>query len=248
MSADKITRKRRRATWSAQSFRVARAPSLLVLLFALWLIGPIPRWQHARTGNENDIDADAIVRSVFRSAPGALVPGAAHAFVPQSHTFVPTTADAGSTSRRHPHQKRLHMAKLGKMPEYSFDDVEASGASSGGGGAQREIRQLRSDISRTDARLKKLRKESAKMDAASRTATSASASSSAAGSASSAIGTAFRTLITPAVALGAGRSYLQQRNQVQEEIARTEAELLAKREALERVENFTGVSYAMFTC
>ena len=61
-------------------------------------------------------------------------------------------------------------------------------------------------------------------------------------SASSAIGTAFRVLLTPVAALGAGRSYLQQRNEVQAEISRTEAELQAKKEALERVEKFTGVS------
>ena len=75
------------------------------------------------------------------------------------------------------------------------------------------------------------------MDAAGGTA-----SRTASTSASSAIGTALRTLLTPVAALGAGRSYLQQRNEVQEEIARTEAELQAKKEALERVEKFTGVS------
>ena len=135
------------------------------------------------------------------------------------------------------------MAKLGTMPEYSFDDAPSGsvggGSVGGSANAQREIRQLRSDISKTDARLKKLRKESAKMDAAGSTASRTAASTS---SASSALGTAFRTLLTPVGALGAGRSYLQQRNEVREEIARTEAELQAKREALERVEKFTGVS------
>lgn len=216
--------------WKAQS----SSPPLFGLLLGLLLTsGPIHRTQQQQYVENNDIDAADIIRSVFRSSAfGVQILGAAHAFSPESRVLAPTSTDAGSTSRQ-PHQ--LQMAKLGTMPEYSFDDAPSG---NGGGNTQREIRQLRSDISKTDARLQKLRKESAKMDAAGSTASRTAASTSA----SSAIGTAFRTLLTPVAALGAGRSYLQQRNEVQEEIARTEAELQAKKEALERVEKFTGVS------
>ena len=217
--------------WKSQS----SSPSRFVLLLGLLLTsGPIHRTQqHHDVENSNDIDAADIIPSVFRSSAfGVKILGIAHAFAPESRAITPTSsADAGSTARL----PQLQMAKLGTMPEYSFDDAPSG---NGGGNTQREIRQLRSDISKTDARLKKLRKESAKMDAAGGTASRTAASTSA----SSAIGTAFRTLLTPVAALGAGRSYLQQRNEVQEEIARTEAELQAKKEALERVEKFTGVS------
>lgn len=216
--------------WKAQS---SSSPSRFVLLLGLLLTsGPIHRTQqHNDVENNNDIDAADIIRSIFRSSTfgvQTLHVGTAHAFAPESHVVTPASIDAGSTSR---HPRQLQMAKLGTMPEYSFDDAPS-------GNTQREIRQLRSDISKTDARLRKLRKESAKMDAAGSTAGTTAGSTSA----SSAIGTAFRVLLTPVAALGAGRSYLQQRNEVQEEIARTEAELQAKKEALERVEKFTGVS------
>ena len=216
--------------WKSQS----SSPSRFVLLLGLLLTsGPIHRTQHQHdVENNNDIDAADIIRSVFQSSAFSVqILGAAHAFAPESRVLAPTSTDAGSTARL----PQLQMAKLGTMPEYSFDDAPSG---NGGGNTQREIRQLRSDISKTDARLKKLRKESAKMDAAGGAASRTAASTSA----SSAIGTAFRALLTPVAALGAGRSYLQQRNEVQEEIARTEAELQAKKEALERVEKFTGVS------
>ena len=214
--------------WKAQS---SSSPSRFVLLLGLLLTnGPIQQHNND-VENNNDMNAADIIRSVFRSSTfGVHIIGTAHAFAPESHVVTPASIDAGSTSR---HPRQLQMAKLGTMPEYSLDD-----APSGNTRTQREIRQLRSDISKTDARLRKLRKESAKMDAAGSTASRTAGSTSA----SSAIGTAFRVLLTPVAALGAGRSYLQQRNEVQEEIARTEAELQAKKEALERVEKFTGVS------
>ena len=239
-SAMTNTFKRRRPRRS--SFLTRRDPSLFVLLLGLLLTsGPVHRTQEQAVENSNDINTNDIIRSVFHSSAfGVQILGMAHAFVPESRSaLAPTATEAGSTARHPREQKRLQMAKLGTMPEYSFDDAPSGSGGGSSANAQREIRQLRSDISKTDARLKKLRKESAKMDAAGSTASRTAASTS---SASSALGTAFRTLLTPVAALGAGRSYLQQRNEVREEIARTEAELQAKREALERVEKFTGVS------
>ena len=202
-----------------------------------------------------------------------------HAFAPQSTIHVPSSckhaADdgvpaAGPTSRHHP-RKRLQMARLGKIAEEysSWDgngnnnnghDWTAPGSSSSSSSSiatadattEREILRLRTDIAKTDARLQNLRRESAKMDAA-RAAASASAASSTAVSSrdtpSSALGIAFRTVLAPLAALGAGRAYLRQRAEVREEVARAEADLraqradlAARREELERVEKFTGVS------
>ena len=205
-----------------------------------------------------------------------------HAFAPQSTIHVPSSckhaADdgvpaAGPTSRHHP-RKRLQMARLGKIAEEysSWDgngnnnnghDWTAPGSSSSSSSSiatadattEREIRRLRTDIAKTDARLQNLRRESAKMDAARAASASASAASSTAVSStrrdtpSSALGTAFRTVLAPLAALGAGRAYLRQRAEVREEVARAEADLraqradlAARREELERVERFTGVS------
>jgi len=56
-----------------------------------------------------------------------------------------------------------------------------------------------------------------------------------------------RALLAPAAAIGAGRAYLQRREEVQDDIARTEAELRTKRDELERVEKVTGPSLAAGT-
>lgn len=56
-------------------------------------------------------------------------------------------------------------------------------------------------------------------------------------------------LSTPVAALGAGRAYLQKREQVQAEIAAAEAELEAKRRAYQEAEirsNFGGVSISIY--
>ena len=98
------------------------------------------------------------------------------------------------------------------------------------------------------------------MDAARAAASSASSTSvsSSRDTSSSPIGTAFRTVLAPLAALGAGTAYLRQRAEVRQEreemarIARAEADLaaqmealVAQREELERAERFTGVSMEM---
>ena len=154
------------------------------------------------------------------------------------------------------------MARLGKIAEeYSSWDGNGNnnnGPSPGSSSittadatTEREILRLRTDIAKTDARLQNLRKESAKMDAA-RAASASAASSTSVSSRdtpSSALGIAFRTVLAPLAALGAGRAYLRQRAEVREEVARAEADLraqradlAARREELERVERFPGVS------
>jgi len=157
------------------------------------------------------------------------------------------------------------MARLGKIAEeYSSWDGNGNnnnGPSPGSSSSssittadattEREILRLRTDIAKTDARIQNLRKESAKMDAA-RAAASASSTSTSVSSRdtpSSALGIAFRTVLAPLAALGAGRAYLRQRAEVREEVARAEADLraqradlAARREELERVERFPGVS------
>ena len=214
-----------------------------------------------------------------RSNPSVFLLGVAvHAFAPQSTVHPPSShgraADggfaAGPTSR-HPQRHRLQMARLGKIAEYSPSDGNSNtngqdwtgpGSSSSittadASTTEREIRRLRTDIAKTDARLAKLRKESAKMDAARAAASSASSTSvsSSRDTSSSPIGTAFRTVLAPLAALGAGTAYLRQRAEVRQEreemarIARAEADLaaqmealVARREELERAERFTGVS------
>lgn len=252
--------KRQRAT-----ARLSSSFLLLSLLLLLLLAGP--RIENPRCRNP----------SVFLL--GVIT---VHAFAPRSTIYVPSSykhaADdggpaAGPTSR-HPPRNRLQMARLGKIAEeYSSWDgngnnngqdwtapgsISSSSSSSittADATTEREIRRLRTDIAKTDARLQNLRKESAKMDAARAASASASAASSTAVSStrrdtpSSALGTAFRTVLAPLAALGAGRAYLRQRAEVREEVARAEADLraqradlAARREELERVEKFTGVS------
>ena len=195
-----------------------------------------------------------------------------HAFAPRSAIYVPSSykhaADgggpaAGPTSR-HPPRNRLQMARLGKIAEeYSSWDGNGNnnnGPSPGSSSSssittadattEREILRLRTDLAKTDARLQNLRKESAKMDAArAASASSTSTSVSSRDTPSSALGIAFRTVLAPLAALGAGRAYLRQRAEVREEVARAEADLraqradlAARREELERVERFPGVS------
>ena len=243
----------------------ARLSSSFLLLSLLLLLSAGPRIENPRCRN-----------------PSLGV--AVHAFAPRSTIYVPSSykqaADdggpaAGPTSR-HPLRNRLQMARLGKIAEeYSSWDgngnnnngqdwtapgsISSSSSSSSittaDATTEREIRRLRTDIAKTDARLQNLRRESAKMDAARAASASASAASSTAVSStrrdtpSSALGTAFRTVLAPLAALGAGRAYLRQRAEVREEVARAEADLraqradlAARREELERVEKFTGVS------
>ena len=246
----------------------ARLSSSFLLLSLLLLLLAGPRIENPRCRNP----------SVFLL--GVIT---VHAFAPRSTIHVPSSykqaADgggpaAGPTSR-HPPRNRLQMARLGKIAEeYSSWDgnnngqdwtapgsISSSSSSSSSSittadaTTEREIRRLRTDIAKTDARLQNLRKESAKMDAARAASASASAASSTAVSStrrdtpSSALGTAFRTVLAPLAALGAGRAYLRQRAEVREEVARAEADLraqradlAARREELERVEKFTGVS------
>ena len=250
------------------SARLSSSFLLLSLLLLLLLAGP--RIENPRCRNP----------SVFLL--GVIT---VHAFAPRSTIYVPSSykqaADdggpaAGPTSR-HPPRNRLQMARLGKIAEeYSSWDgngnnnngqdwtapgsISSSSSSSSSittadATTEREIRRLRTDIAKTDARLQNLRRESAKMDAARAASASASAASSTAVSStrrdtpSSALGTAFRTVLAPLAALGAGRAYLRQRAEVREEVARAEADLraqradlAARREELERVERFTGVS------
>ena len=237
--------KRQRAT--------ARLSSSFLLLSLLLLLAG-PRIENPRCRNP----------SVF------LLGVTVHAFAPRSAIYVPSSykhaADgggpaAGPTSR-HPPRNRLQMARLGKIAEeYSSWDGNGNnnnGPSPGSSSittadatTEREILRLRTDIAKTDARLQNLRKESAKMDAARAAASSSSTSTSVSSrdTPSSALGIAFRTVLAPLAALGAGRAYLRQRAEVREEVARAEADLraqradlAARREELERVERFPGVS------
>ena len=237
--------------------RAAARLSSSFLLLSLLLLLAGPRIENPRCRNP----------SVF------LLGVTVHAFAPRSTIYVPSSykhaADeggpaAGPTSR-HPPRNRLQMARLGKIAEeYSSWDGNGNnnnGPSPGSSSSssittadattEREILRLRTDIAKTDARIQNLRKESAKMDAA-RAAASASSTSTSVSSRdtpSSALGIAFRTVLAPLAALGAGRAYLRQRAEVREEVARAEADLraqradlAARREELERVERFPGVS------
>ena len=240
--------KRQRAT--------ARLSSSFLLLSLLLLLAG-PRIENPRCRN-----------------PSVFLLGAVHAFAPRSTIHEPSSykhADDGGIHQRHPQWHRHQMAKLGKIAEeYSSWDGNGNnnnGPSPGSSSSssittadattEREIRRLRTDIAKTDARLQNLRKESAKMDAAraaasassTSTSTSTSTSVSSRDTPSSALGIAFRTVLAPLAALGAGRAYLRQRAEVREEVARAEADLraqradlAARREELERVERFPGVS------
>ena len=245
----------------------ARLSSSFLLLSLLLLLLAGPRIENPRCRNPSVFLLGVITVHAF--APRSTI------YVPSSYKQAADDGGpaAGPTSRHHP-RKRLQMARLGKIAEEysSWDgngnnnnghDWTAPGSSSSSSSSiatadattEREILRLRTDIAKTDARLQNLRKESAKMDAARAASASASAASSTAVSStrrdtpSSALGTAFRTVLAPLAALGAGRAYLRQRAEVREEVARAEADLraqradlAARREELERVEKFTGVS------